>query len=48
MGAPQPESAPPPTGMPPVLHGGNVGPSSSEIDGVPPRYVYMHTPVPNT
>ena len=46
MGAPPPEPAPPPPGMPPTPPGGSGGTPSSEMEGVPPRYVHIHTPLP--
>ena len=47
MGAPPAESAPPPPGRPFALAGDNAGAQSSKIEGVPPRYVYIHTPLRN-
>ena len=48
MGAPPPEPAPPSPTMPPAPPGGNEGTPSSEIEGVPPGYVYIHTSLPNS
>jgi len=47
-GAPQPWLAPPQPGMPPAPPGDSKTSPSSETEGVPPRYVYMYTPLPNT
>lgn len=47
LGAPDPESAPP---LPEMSHGttsGNEGALCLDIDGVPLRYVHIHTAVPN-
>jgi len=48
VGAPPPELVPPLSGMPPAPPGCNEGASRSEIDSVPPGYVYINTPLPNT
>lgn len=48
--APPPEPTPSVTGMPPVStlpHSDNEGAQCSEIEGVPPRHVYINTPFPN-
>jgi len=55
MGAPPPERlrqptpgpTPHPPGMPPVPPGGNEGAHQSEIERVPPGYVYIHIPLPS-
>ena len=47
MGAHPPEPAPPLPEMPPAPGGDNEGAKNSEIEGVPPGYVYIHTPLPN-
>jgi len=54
MGAPQlerlrqptPEPTPPPPKLAPVPPGDNEGAHVTEIQGVPPGYVYIHTPLP--
>jgi len=46
-GEPPPDPAPPPPEMPPAPSGANQGAHHSEIEGVPPGYVYIHTPLPN-
>jgi len=43
-----PEPTPHPPGMPPVPPGDNDGAHTSETEGVPPRYVYIRTPLPST
>jgi hypothetical protein len=45
---PSPEPTPNPHKMPPVSPGNNEGVHSSEIKGVPPGHVYIHTPLPST
>jgi len=45
--APPAEPVPPPPGAPPASCGGNEAAPSSEIQGVQPGYVYIHTPLPN-
>jgi len=47
MGSPPPELATPTPRIPPVPAGHNEGAQSSKIKGVPPGYVYIHTPLPN-
>jgi len=47
-GTPPPELAPPPPGTPHAPPGHSQGTQSYKIDGVPPRYVYIHTPLPNS
>jgi len=42
-----PKLMPPPPGTPPVSPSLNDGADSSEIEGLPPGYVYIHTPLPN-
>jgi len=44
---PTPERTPRPPGMPPVPPGADQGALVSEIDGVPPGYEYIHTPLPS-
>jgi len=46
--APAPEPAPPPPGTPPAPPGDAEGNESYEIEGMPSRCVYMHSPLPNT
>jgi len=46
--APLPELAAPPPGMPPAPLGVTEGAARSEIEGVPPGYLYIHTPLPNS
>jgi len=46
-GEPPPELAPSPPRVQPVPPGANQGAPSYQIDGAPPRYVYIHTPHPN-
>jgi hypothetical protein len=46
--APPPEPAAPPPGMPPAPPGDAEGTESYEIEGMPSRCVYMHSPLPNT
>jgi len=56
IGAPQPdqprgptsEHMPCPPGLPPVPPSDNEGAHDSEIEGVPCRYVYIHTPLCST
>ena len=43
-----PELSPHPPRMPPVTPGVNEEANAFEIDAVPPRYVYIHTPLPST
>jgi len=43
MGEPLPDPAPPLPWMPPAPPGDNEGAQCSEIEGVPPRYVYLQT-----
>jgi len=45
-GAPPPPLPPPPGDAPPPA-GGSEGAQTFEIEGVPPGYVYRHTPLPN-
>jgi len=45
--APPPELALPPPGTPPVAAAKNERAQSYEIEGVPPGYVYIRTPLPN-
>jgi len=45
-GAPLPEAATPPPGTPPAQAGDNDVAQSSQIDGVPPWYVNIYTPLP--
>jgi len=47
MDAPTPQSAPPPSGTPPAPPRDSEGSQISEIYGVPPAYVYIHTHLPN-
>jgi len=47
MGTPPPGPATSPPGMPCVPPGGNQSAQNSEVKGVPPGYVYIHTPLPN-
>jgi len=47
MAAPPREPAFPPPRMPGVPASDNEVAQSSDIEGVPPRYVYVHTPFPN-
>lgn len=42
---PSPSGTPP---VPPVPSGENEGAEMSEIESVPPRYVYLHVPLPKT
>jgi len=44
---PTPEPAPHPPETPPVPPGNNEAAHLSEIEGVPPGYVYIHTPLPS-
>jgi len=44
---PTPEPRPHPAGTPPVPPGDNAAARVSEIEGVPPGYVYIHTPLPS-
>ena len=46
--APPPEPAAPQPGTPPVPPGDAEGNESYEIEGMPSRCVYMHSPLPNT
>ena len=46
--APPPEPAAPPPGTPPAPPGDAEGNESYEIEGMPSRCVYMHSPLPNT
>jgi len=46
-GAPPPRPAPLRPGMPPAPPGDSEKTQSSETEGVPPRYVYIHTPLPS-
>jgi len=46
-GAHQPHPRPPQPRTPPVSPGGNVSALTSETEGVPPGYVYIHTPLSN-
>jgi hypothetical protein len=46
--APPPEPVAPPPGMPPAPPGDVYGNESYEIEGMPLRCVYMHSPIPNT
>jgi len=43
---PTPEPMPHPPETPPVPPSNNEAAHLSEMDGVPPRYVYIHTPLP--
>jgi len=43
-----PEPMPDSPGIPPVPPGDKEGDHASDIAGVPPRYVYLHTPLPST
>jgi hypothetical protein len=45
---PPPQPAAPPPGMPPAPPGDAEGHESYEIEGMPSRCVYMHSPLPNT
>jgi len=47
MGAPLPRWAPPWPGKPPAPSDDCEGMHSSETEGVLPRYVYIHTPLPS-
>jgi len=47
-GAPPPQPAPPRPETPPVPPGDSERNQSTEIEGVPPGYVYIRTPLPNT
>jgi len=47
MGAPPPQLAPPRAGMPVAPPDDNERTQSSETEGVPPRYLYIHTPLPS-
>jgi len=44
---PTPEPTPQPPKMPPVPPGNNEAVHLSEIESVPPGYVYIHTPLPS-
>jgi len=44
---PTPETTPDPPKTPPVPPVNNVAAHLSEIEGVPPGYVYIHTPLPS-
>jgi len=44
---PTPQMMPHPPGVPPVPSGDNEAAHISEIEGVPPGYVYIHTPLPS-
>ena len=46
--APPPEPAAPPPGTPPAPPGDAEGYESYEIEGMPSRCLYMHSPLPNT
>ena len=46
-GTPLPRRPSPP-GMPPAPPGHTEGNESNEIEGMPSRFVYMHSPLPNT
>jgi len=46
MGAPPPQPVPCPLRMPPAPPGDSERSRSSETDGVPPGYMYIHTPPP--
>jgi len=46
-GAPPTELAPSQPGMPPGPPGYNEGAQNSKIEGVPPGYVNIHTPLPS-
>jgi len=46
--APPPEPAAPPPGMPPAPPGDAEAKERDEIEGMPSRCVYMHSPLPNT
>jgi len=46
--APLPEPAAPPPGTPPAPPGDTEGNERDEIEGMPSRCVYMHSPLPNT
>lgn len=48
MGVPPPKPAPPWPRTPLVSAGHNEETQSSGIEGVPPGYVYLHTPFPNS
>jgi len=45
---PPPHGTPPPPWMPPAPPGESVGTQSYEIQGMPSRWVYIHSPLPNT
>jgi len=45
---PTPDTTPRPPGTPSLPTGDNEGAPSSEIEGVPPGYVYIHHPLPCT
>jgi len=47
-GAPPPEPASPPPRMPPAPPSDNEGDHSSQIEGLPHRYRYIHTRIPST
>ena len=47
MGAPPIKPAPPPASMRPAPPTDNEGAESSQIDGVPPRYAHIPTPLSN-
>jgi len=44
---PTPELTPPLPGTPPGPHGEQEGAKRSQIDNLPPRYVYSHSPFPS-
>jgi hypothetical protein len=46
--APPPEHAAPPPDTPPAPPGNTKGNESYEIEDMPTRFVYMHSPLPNT
>jgi len=47
LSQPTPESTPHPSETPPVPPSNNEAAHLSEIEGVPPGYVYIHTPLPS-
>lgn len=47
-GPPPPKPWPPPPQTPPAPPGDSEATQSSQIEGVPPRYVYIHTSLSNS
>jgi hypothetical protein len=47
MGVPPTQGVPPWHGTPPVPSDNSERTQSSETEGVPPKYLYIHTPLPN-